>query len=158
MVGSPALGMADPVAETQETPEKNEPVEEERDTAEEAAAPQDVEGDGSSDRERQEKPAMDRTKSHATDASVTTTTTRQPDDTPKPWYKRYNPLRWGKIKPVPAERTPSPEYKAGFFSMLIFEWMAPLMQVRRDPLEPPSVPSEMLTLTIDWLPETSRAE
>jgi ATP-binding cassette subfamily C (CFTR/MRP) protein 1 len=31
--------------------------------------------------------------------------------------------------PVPTERQPSPEHKAGFFSLLTFQWMAPLMQL-----------------------------
>ena len=31
--------------------------------------------------------------------------------------------------PVPPERQPSPEYKARFFSLLTFHWMAPLMQI-----------------------------
>ena len=50
--------------------------------------------------------------------------------TKKRWYKRMNPLKWGKKPPVPKERTVSREYGANFFSMLTFQWMAPLMNVR----------------------------
>ncbi|TWU73782.1 hypothetical protein ED733_003923 [Metarhizium rileyi] len=45
----------------------------------------------------------------------------------KPWYKQANPLRWGRTAPVPRERSVSPEYNAGFFSKLTFQWMTPLM-------------------------------
>lgn len=70
------------------------------------------------------------TKSVATDASVATgaPSTVQPLPS-KPWYKQPNPLRWGKIPPVPEERIISREYKASFFSKLTFQWMTPLMTV-----------------------------
>ncbi|KAL2177987.1 P-loop containing nucleoside triphosphate hydrolase protein [Thermothelomyces heterothallicus CBS 202.75] len=63
----------------------------------------------------------------ATAASVTSTaaTNRLPEQ--KPWYKQPNPLRWGRIPPVPKEKEVCPEYKAGFFSSLVFAWMGPLM-------------------------------
>lgn len=48
----------------------------------------------------------------------------------KPWYRKTNPLKWGKKPPVPETRLPSREYSAGFFSRLTFQWMAPLMTVR----------------------------
>lgn len=48
---------------------------------------------------------------------------------PKPWYKKLNPLRWGSPPPVPDTREVSREYKATFLSILVFQWMAPLMSV-----------------------------
>ncbi|KAF9881046.1 ABC transporter family protein [Colletotrichum karsti] len=76
--------------------------------------------------EKRGRPELKSTKSHATDTSVATTTAnRQPQS--KPWYKTPNPLRWGGIPPVPEERIVSREHKAGFFSQLTFQWMAPLM-------------------------------
>ena len=55
----------------------------------------------------------------------------------KPWYKRLNPLKWGKEPPVPAKRTISPEYYAGFWSLLTFQWMSNIMTIGyRRPLEP----------------------
>ncbi|EQB43782.1 ABC transporter [Colletotrichum gloeosporioides Cg-14] len=76
--------------------------------------------------EKTARPELKATKSHATDTSVATTTAnRQPES--KPWYKTPNPLRWGGVPPVPEERIVSREYKAGFFSKLTFQWMAPLM-------------------------------
>lgn len=71
-----------------------------------------------------------------TAASLATTATRvttaQPpaEEKKKPWHKKLNPLRWGAPPPVPTERKVSREYQAGFFSMLTFQWMAPLMTVR----------------------------
>lgn len=47
----------------------------------------------------------------------------------KPWYKRLNPLKRSKKPPVPKERILSREYGANFFSMLTFQWMAPIMTV-----------------------------
>ena len=47
----------------------------------------------------------------------------------KPWYKNLNPLKRRKKPPVPTERKISREYNAGFFSLLTFQWMNPLMTV-----------------------------
>jgi len=70
------------------------------------------------------------TKSYATDTSAATGVTTAPSQHKDPrWYKNLNPLRWGSIPPVPKERTPSKEYKAGFFSLLTFQWMSSLMTV-----------------------------
>lgn len=48
----------------------------------------------------------------------------------KPWYKYYNPLRWGGIPPVPESRSVSREYSAPFLSLVYFQWIAPIMSVR----------------------------
>ena len=53
------------------------------------------------------------------------------DQPRKPWYRRLNPLRLQKIPPTPKERTPSREYGANIFSVITFQWMAPLMNVSR---------------------------
>lgn len=71
-----------------------------------------------------------RTKSYATDVSATTqATSHHPDENQakKPWYRKINPLRWGKVPPVPEERDVSHEHKASFFSQLFFAWQGPLM-------------------------------
>ncbi|KAG5920986.1 hypothetical protein E4U42_006011 [Claviceps africana] len=71
---------------------------------------------------------LDVTKSHATDASVATLASSTVQTSPsKPWYRQKNPLRWGRVPPVPRERIVSREYTAGFFSKLTFQWMNPLM-------------------------------
>ena len=74
-----------------------------------------------------------------TTRTLTATTTRstltndgldlEPAKTKKPWYKRLNPLQSSKKPPVPKERIVSREYGASFFSMLTFQWMAPIMRV-----------------------------
>jgi ATP-binding cassette subfamily C (CFTR/MRP) protein 1 len=72
------------------------------------------------------RPDLTRFRSEAT--SVTSApSTHWPEQ--KPWYKQPNPMRWGKIPPVPKERVVSGEYSANFFSALIFHWMGPLMRV-----------------------------
>lgn len=45
------------------------------------------------------------------------------------WLSRLNPLKRRRKPPVPSERAVSPEFRAGFFSLLTFEWMSPLMSV-----------------------------
>lgn len=45
---------------------------------------------------------------------------------------RFNPLRWrnsGKVPEVPSERQVSREENAGFWSLLSFAWLSPLMSV-----------------------------
>ena len=89
--------------------------------------------DGSSDSGvHDERPKLTTTQSAATVASAVSQTPSQVAEqkrNEKPWYKQPNPLRWGAIAPVPREREVSREYDAGFWSMLTFQWMAPLMHV-----------------------------
>jgi ATP-binding cassette, subfamily C (CFTR/MRP), member 1 len=72
------------------------------------------------------------TESYAINASVDTTAEVTQPQT-KPWYRTPNPLRWGGIPPIPDERIVSPEYKAGFLSLLIFDWITPMMVVSSAP-------------------------
>ncbi|KAH6646530.1 P-loop containing nucleoside triphosphate hydrolase protein [Truncatella angustata] len=53
------------------------------------------------------------------------------EDQKRRWTKITNPFRRRSRQetPVPIERQPSPEHKAGFFSLLTFQWMAPFMQL-----------------------------
>ena len=85
---------------------------------------------------------LDRTRSVATDVTATTQATAAPSQeaSKRGWYQRLNPLRWGAVPPVPAERTPCPESTAGFFSLLTFSWMSPLMTVSLlSPSNPPQL-------------------
>lgn len=80
--------------------------------------------------EKQIHPGAHRTVTASSAMSTSTTETRATTKTTrKPWYKRLNPLRRGPPPPVPKERTVSREYGASFFSMLTFQWIAPLMVV-----------------------------
>jgi ATP-binding cassette subfamily C (CFTR/MRP) protein 1 len=76
----------------------------------------------------EKRPEANRLKSYATNTSVGTQVIEPPPGK-KPWYKKINPLRWGSIPPVPETRGPSREHTAGFFSLLYFQWIAPLMAV-----------------------------
>ncbi|KAK0626574.1 hypothetical protein B0T14DRAFT_109157 [Immersiella caudata] len=102
------------------------------------------------------RPDLTRLRSEAT--SVTSApSTHWPEQ--KPWYKQPNPLRWGKIPPVPKEREVSGEYHANFFSALIFHWMGPLMRTGyRRQLEPgdlPTInPNRAVTPTTDKMKES----
>ncbi|KAI9046549.1 hypothetical protein LZ554_009295 [Drepanopeziza brunnea f. sp. 'monogermtubi'] len=80
-----------------------------------------------------------RTKSHATDASAFSRTDSHVDTPPQkkqPWYKRLNPLKWGKVPPIPEKREVSREYSASFLSLVYFQWVAPIMSTGyKRPLE-----------------------
>ncbi|KAL1881140.1 hypothetical protein VTK73DRAFT_4587 [Phialemonium thermophilum] len=144
-------------------------VAQEREIAEDAA---EVASSASREREEPEKDfrgslrehdgesqRLDRTRSYATETSVATaTTSRHGDRKPKPWYKTVNPLRWGRVRPVPKERTTCPEYKAGFFSMLFFQWMQPLMTTGyKRPLELSDIWSVNPNRAVDPLTAKMRA-
>ena len=89
-------------------------------------------GDSTSEGEKEKDLGheFDQLQTATTNASALTTETRSAIQPPrKPWYKKWNPLRWGKLPPIPKERTVSPEYTAGFLSLLTFQWMQPLMTV-----------------------------
>jgi ATP-binding cassette subfamily C (CFTR/MRP) protein 1 len=95
-----------------------------------------ISGDPSSqssdgDLNREKRPEIKQTKSYATTTSALSRTesTQTQQIVQKPWYKQPNPLRWGKIPPVPEVRTPSREHTASFFSLVYFQWMAPIMNV-----------------------------
>lgn len=47
------------------------------------------------------------------------------------WSEKINPLKKKHVPPIPNNSGPSPEYTAGFISLLTFQWMAPLMNVCR---------------------------
>ena len=64
-----------------------------------------------------------------TDASSDITDTKSSTIGKRRWYKKVNPLKWGPKPPVPKTREVCPEYNAGWFSLLTFQWMAPLMTV-----------------------------
>ncbi|KAH0556252.1 hypothetical protein GP486_005824 [Trichoglossum hirsutum] len=58
------------------------------------------------------------------------------DGPERKWYRRLNPLDWGQRPPIPEKRRVSPEHTASIFSVLTFQWIAPLMRVGyRRPLE-----------------------
>ena len=80
--------------------------------------------------ERKERPEANRTLTTTTTRSTLTIDGPDPNPkTPKPWFKRLNPLKPSKKPPVPKERTVSKEYGASFLSLLTFQWMAPIMRV-----------------------------
>jgi hypothetical protein len=72
------------------------------------------------------------------------------------FWTKLNPLRRGAPPPVPAERIAvSPEYTAGFFSLLTFSWMTPLISVRT-PLSHGQTSSLLLLFYSAWLPSNAR--
>lgn len=76
------------------------------------------------------RPNLELTKSYATSASgLSDTASLVAEPEKKKWYQKLNPLRWSAATPVPKEREVSKEYGASFFSILVFQWMAPLMTV-----------------------------
>ncbi|KAL1588310.1 hypothetical protein WHR41_02807 [Cladosporium halotolerans] len=75
---------------------------------------------------------VERTQSNWTQGTGTSYASDAPqDDEPTPrkqtWSERLNPLKSRYPPPVPKERIPSREWKAGFFSIMYFQWINPLM-------------------------------
>lgn len=90
----------------------------------------------SSDLEKQYDIGVARTVTQTTVASVSTFAPNLQSAAStgkKPWYKKLNPLKRGTAIPVPADRKVSNEYGANLFSLLTFQWMAPLMKVSPRP-------------------------
>lgn len=88
-------------------------------------------GHPSFDPEKQPLPKATRT---VTQTTTTSSLTIEPQgshvqENNKPWCRRLNALKSRREIPVPKKRTVSREYGASFFSMLTFQWMAPLMKV-----------------------------
>jgi len=69
------------------------------------------------------------TQTTGTSAAASTADAEAQAPRKRTWGERLNPLKRKKPIPVPEERQPSREYKAKFFSVLYFQWMAPLMNV-----------------------------
>lgn len=82
-----------------------------------------------SDQAEERRTGLEPAQTYATTASALTGTESQAAPPEKPWYKKVNPLKWGKVPPVPEVRTASREYNASFFSLLYFQWVAPIMRV-----------------------------
>lgn len=79
-----------------------------------------------------ERSNLQHAKSYATTGSGVSALESRPEEEKikKPWYKKsLNPLKRGPKPPVPKERTISAEYTAPFWSLLTFQWMAPIMSV-----------------------------
>ena len=98
------------------------------------------------DPEKVETAVVERFPTRSTGFSTTVTEPAVLEDESIPakrkWYKRLNPLKSSRQPPVPNKRTVSREYGASFFSLLTFQWMAPLM----------SVSLAYLTCTVSGLP------
>ncbi|TVY81597.1 Multidrug resistance protein fer6, partial [Lachnellula suecica] len=135
----PALA-ADPAGAVENT-NQDEPLDvdnEEKDIIEGTAHGQSSSHGSEPDYDEKGRPTIDRTKSYATTASAVTRTDSHINAPPikKPWYKNVNPLKWGKLPPVPETRGVSREYHASFLSLVYFQWVAPLMSVGyKRPLE-----------------------
>ncbi len=86
----------------------------------------------SSDPEKETLPKTTRTLTQMTTTSSLTVESQRPfPEGHKPWYERLNPLKSRRKPPVPNKRTVSKEYGASFLSKLTFQWMSPIMKVKR---------------------------
>ncbi|OCT54510.1 Oligomycin resistance ATP-dependent permease [Cladophialophora carrionii] len=75
----------------------------------------------------QDSTRLEKIESTATDATEASSAALPPVEPERaPWRYRINPLRRNP-PPIPEERAVSREYNAGFFSLLTFQWMNPLM-------------------------------
>ena len=127
---------ADPAAEVENT-NHEEPLDEdnrEKDYLEINSNGEPLSHSGSDENEK--RPQIDRTRSYATNTSTITRTDSHVEPPKKPWYKNFNPLRWGGVPPVPETRAVCREYNAPFLSLVYFQWIAPLMTVSSPPRHP----------------------
>ena len=76
---------------------------------------------------------LKRTQTNTTTATSIVTTEPSEVDPTEPrkrtWSEKLNPLKSKHLPPVPEKRKVSREQQAGFFSMLTFQWIAPIMSV-----------------------------
>lgn len=96
--------------------------------AEERIQPPANDDDAPRDDDKATEPVLAQARSHTTSASGAPTISTMTNEQ-KPWYRNWNPLRWGSVAPVPKERVISPEAQAGVWSRLIFSWVGPVMVV-----------------------------
>ncbi|KAF5850404.1 hypothetical protein GGP41_002612 [Bipolaris sorokiniana] len=121
------LGLADPQAAA-ENPTEYEPI---RTEPSEKA----IESNGDGHGPRGSLSRLQSSTSAYSEASTTESNAAKSTQMKKPFYKRLNVLK-NNPPPVPKERTVSPEYTAGLFSKLTWQWMQPIMQVGyKRPLE-----------------------
>lgn len=103
----------------------------EKEAVEDSSSSQD--GDEKDRKDISNRRTVERTQSNWTTATGTSIATEDAqhdaDAAPRKrtWGQKLNPLKRKTSPPVPTEREVSREYNAGFFSMLTFQWMAPLM-------------------------------
>jgi ATP-binding cassette subfamily C (CFTR/MRP) protein 1 len=98
--------------------------------------------------QNEEKPAdLEPAQTYATTASAATRPESHVQPKRKPWYKNLNPLRWGKIPPVPETRSVSREYNAPFLSLVYFQWMAPIISVSAPAYRPLASPRTLYPIT-----------
>ena len=70
------------------------------------------------------------------------------------WRERLNPLKTKYTPPIPVERQPSREYGANIFSVITFQWIAPLMRVNNPLLNCYSCIKRLL----DWISKNARTK
>jgi hypothetical protein len=78
------------------------------------------------------RPVLSRYHTNATGITDISQTTEATEAPKRSLWKRINPLK-RHPPPVPEERSQSREYTAGFFSLLSFQWITPLMKVCYSP-------------------------
>ncbi|KAI5358713.1 putative AAA+ ATPase domain, ABC transporter type 1, transmembrane domain-containing protein [Septoria linicola] len=87
-----------------------------------------------SDFEKKKRPQVARARSDWTTATENSVATEIEQPAQKPprkrkWSEKINPFKSKHPVPVPKERIASREQAAGFFSVLTFQWISPLMSV-----------------------------
>jgi ATP-binding cassette subfamily C (CFTR/MRP) protein 1 len=131
LAGAQEFSQSEPVAEepivvgTQK--ELNEETVLEKEVTEEAES-----SSNGDDVSKEKRLRVQRTESNWTQGTGTSyASSVQQDQGPAPrkqtWGEKLNPLKSRYPPPVPSERIPSREHQAGFFSVLYFQWINPLM-------------------------------
>jgi ATP-binding cassette subfamily C (CFTR/MRP) protein 1 len=131
LAGAQEFSQDEPVAEEPKVVRTEKELNEETVLDKEAAEEAESSSNGD-DVAKEKRLRVQRTESNWTQATGTSyASSVQPQDELAPrkqtWGEKINPLKSKNPPPVPSERMVSREHKAGFFSVLYFQWINPLM-------------------------------
>ena len=131
LAGAQEFSQSEPVAEEPKVVGSKEEMNEETVLDKEAVEEAESSSNGD-DVAKEKRLGVQRTASNwtqATGTSYASSVQQEAELAPRKqtWSEKLNPLKSRYPPPVPSERIPSREHKAGFFSVLYFQWINPLM-------------------------------
>jgi ATP-binding cassette, subfamily C (CFTR/MRP), member 1 len=132
LAGAQEFSQSEPVAEEPAVVGSKKEMNEETVLDKEAVEEAESSSNGDEVAKEKERLEVQRTASNwtqATGTSYASSVQQEAEQAPRKqtWSERLNPLKSRNPPPIPSERMVSREHKAGFFSVLYFQWINPLM-------------------------------
>ena len=132
LAGAQEFSQSEPVAEEPAVVGSKKEMNEETVLDKEAVEEAESSSNGDEVAKEKERLEVQRTASNwtqATGTSYASSVQQEAEQAPRKqtWSERLNPLKSKNPPPIPSERMVSREHKAGFFSVLYFQWINPLM-------------------------------